>query len=142
MPDRPIIIIDDDKDDLYFIEKIVHQLDIQRQLVTFTDCTKALTYLKNTDKPPFLIFCDINMPHMNGIEFRTAICQDEKLKLKTIPFLFLTTAINNFEVKEAYKLTVQGYFKKPDNISDYKKLFESVISYWSKSEHPYNREMN
>lgn len=142
MPDRPIIIIDDDKDDLYFIEKIVHQLNIKRQLVTFTDCTKALAYLKNTDKPPFLIFCDINMPHMNGIEFRAAICQDEKLKLNTIPFLFLTTTINNFEVKEAYKLTVQGYFKKPDNISDYKKLFESVISYWSKSEHPYNREMN
>lgn len=142
MPDRPIIVIDDDKDDLYFIEKIMHQLDIKRELITFTDCKKALGYLKSMERSPFLIFCDINMPVMNGIEFRSAICKDEKLRLKSIPFLFLTTSVNNFEIKEAYDLTVQGYFKKPDNVFDYKQLFESIITYWTKSERPYNGGMN
>lgn len=136
MPNRPIIIIDDDKDDLYFIESIVNQLEINRELLTFTDCTKALDYLKAADKPPFIIFCDINMPQMNGIEFRSVLCKDETLKLKAIPFLFLTTSVNNHDIKEAYDLAAQGYFKKPDTISGYKELFKSVISYWTICERP------
>ncbi|MBS1688703.1 MAG: response regulator [Bacteroidetes bacterium] len=136
MPNRPIIIIDDDKDDIFFIENIVRQLNIERELVTFTDCHKALAYLQNAHKPPFLIFCDINMPVMNGIEFRSELCKDEKLMLKSIPFLFLTTSVNNLEVKEAYDLAAQGYFKKPDSVSEYKQLINSVISYWTVCERP------
>jgi len=136
MPHRPIIIIDDDKDDLFFIQNIVNQLEINRELLTFTNCKEALVYLKAADKPPFIIFCDINMPKMNGIEFRSILYKDEKLKLKAIPFLFLTTSVNDLEVKEAYELAAQGYFKKPDNVSEYKQLLKNVISYWTICERP------
>jgi len=50
----------------------------------------ALIYLFNTEIEPFNI-SDINMPKLNGLELRKKIHQNERVRIKCIPYLFFTT---------------------------------------------------
>jgi CheY-like chemotaxis protein len=58
---------------------------------------------------PDLIVCDVNMPHMNGFEFISALKADSSIP--DIPVLFLTT----FEEgdQRGKDLGVVGYLTKP-----------------------------
>ena len=74
---------------------------------SFGDAVTALQFLKDTSVQPLFILCDVNMHSMGGIEFRQAIYDDEALRLKCIPFLFLSTAADP-DCKRTYK---SGQFK-------------------------------
>jgi two-component system, chemotaxis family, chemotaxis protein CheY len=59
--------------------------------------------------PPDLIICDVNMPHMDGFEFISALKADKSIP--NIPVIFLTT----FEEGDhrGKELGVVGYLTKP-----------------------------
>ena len=59
--------------------------------------------------PPDLIICDVNMPHMDGFEFISALKADKSIP--SIPVIFLTT----FEEgdQRGKELGVVGYLTKP-----------------------------
>lgn len=95
-----------------------------------------LDYLRTTVEKPFIIFCDINMPMMSGLQLRQVIYNDEFLRQKSIPFVFFTTAASEEQVREAYNLTVQGFFLKPPSFEEIRKLFRLIIEYWDMCRHP------
>jgi CheY-like chemotaxis protein len=59
--------------------------------------------------PPDLLICDVNMPHMDGFEFVSALKADTTIP--DIPVIFLTT----FEEGDdrGKELGVVGYLTKP-----------------------------
>lgn len=132
----PIVVVEDDADDQYFIKSICDKLGVTSELLFFDDGEKALTFLKKTNRKIFLILCDINMPIMNGLELRRKIQEDPFLRQKSIPFIFLSTAARAREVEEAYDLTVQGFFLKASQLSDMEKTLELIITYWQRCKHP------
>jgi CheY-like chemotaxis protein len=132
----PIVIVEDDPDDQYFIRTICEKLGITSELMFFDDGLKALNYLQTTQKKTFLILSDINMPVMNGLELRRRIQKDEQLKKRSIPFIFLSTAARPKEVEEAYDLTVQGFFLKASQLSEMERTLELIFNYWVKCKHP------
>ncbi len=137
MKEQPIIIIEDDSEDQELILEILRELKVSNQLQTFSRCEDALTYLKQERCEPFLIICDINVPGMKGIEFKKHLNGDSETRLKSIPFVFLSTAAERNIVNEAYdKLSIQGFFKKPTRISDLKRILQLVIEYWRVSIRP------
>ena len=83
-----------------------------------------------------LVFLDIQMPVMNGIEFRRQISNSEYLRKKSVPFIFLSTTATKTVVTEAYEMTVQGFFKKEQNVADIKVMLQNIIDYWQKCRHP------
>jgi CheY-like chemotaxis protein len=135
IPD-PIVVVEDDADDQYFIKTICEKLGVTSDLIFFEDGQKALEYLKTTTRKTFLILCDINMPIMNGLELRKKIQEDPQLKQKAIPFVFLSTAARAKEVQEAYNLTVQGFFVKASQLTDMENALELILSYWKSCKHP------
>lgn len=136
MPNEPIIIIDDDTDDHYIFQEVCQKFNLGNELKFFGTATAALQYLRTTADEPFIIFCDINMPQMNGLELRRVIDKDEALRRKSIPFIFFTTAASRNQVNEAYDLTVQGLFIKESNFDDTEKVLRLIIEYWQKCRHP------
>lgn len=137
--DEPIIVIDDDLDDQFLIKKICEDLEIKHPILFFDDGRELLKYLRAASENPFLIICDINMPVMTGLELRREISTDEILKLKSIPFVFLSTAASPAQIKEAYLLTVQGFFIKPTTIDKLKQTFKLIFGYWNECKHPLAR---
>ena len=136
MIENTIILIDDDKDDMDMLCDAIKSLNIKKEVVTFSKSEDALKYLQASGEVPLLILCDVNMPLMNGFELRSRIYCDDKLKLKLVPFLFLSTSYQPIDILRAYELSVQGYFKKPPTFVELKDLLQTIIAYWDKSYRP------
>jgi CheY-like chemotaxis protein len=136
MPIEPIVVIDDDTDDHFIFGEVCQKLKLRNELKFFKTGASALQYLRTTQDQPSIIFCDINMPQMNGIELRRIIDKDEALRKKSIPFVFLTTAASKAQINEAYDLTVQGLFIKESSFDDTEKVLKLIFEYWQKCKHP------
>jgi CheY-like chemotaxis protein len=132
----PILVIDDDTEDLELIGDALKSLNVKNDIELFQNAHESLDYLAKTNRRPFFILCDVNMGNMSGFELRQEINKDERLELKSVPFLFLSTSDNNPDITMAYKLAAQGYFKKPDNFEEIKLMLQKIISYWESCLHP------
>ncbi|MDB5242730.1 MAG: response regulator receiver protein [Spirosoma sp.] len=132
----PIVVIEDDEDDQFFIQEGIKRLDIRNPLVFFSNGVEAMANLVAAQESPLVILCDVNMPSMNGIELRQLIDLNEYLKMKCIPFVFLTTAADQGLVNMAYHMTIQGYFKKERTIGGLTEQMRSILDYWDKCLHP------
>jgi CheY-like chemotaxis protein len=137
---NPIIIIDDDYDDIELYRESFKQLGIVNEIMVFTDGNKFYDYISTTDRKSFFIFCDINMNRINGFELKQKIFDNEEIRLKCIPFLMLSTSGASAQVLEAYSLNVQGYFIKPNSIAEVRDMFDIVVKYWSISQRPLSEQ--
>lgn len=134
----PILIIDDDNDECEMMQEILTDLQIKNVLRSFNHGKQALEYLLTTEEKPFLILSDINMPGMSGLELRKRINETPLLQEKSIPFVFLTTSASPPTIKQAFAMSVQGFFEKPHLISGMKVLINEIYHYWSRCKHPNN----
>lgn len=133
----PIIVCDDDTDDLGFFKLAFKKLGKQHEVITFESTIDVKDYLKNTTDRPFLIFCDINMPLQNGVEFKKEIDECEELSVKNVPFIFYSTSGNRDMVKRVYAQSViQGYFVKPLDVNEISGILKIIIDYWETCRHP------
>ncbi len=132
----PIIVIDDDLDDQFFMGEIFKKLGYPNEIIFFTDSLDALEFLTTSKQKPFLILSDINMPKLNGMDLREKIYVDEQLNLKCIPYLFFSTAASQKIIVEAYSKSVQGFFVKPPSQAALEKTISKIIEYWKECEAP------
>jgi CheY-like chemotaxis protein len=133
----PIIIIDDDPDDQEMIHRVISKMNLENEVKKFFDGEDALRYLLSTQDRPMLILCDINMPLLNGLEFKQNIESNSLLKKRAIPFVFLTTTANPDQIARAYSLCVQGFFNKGQSYNDLKERLHQIIGYWKNCEQPF-----
>jgi CheY-like chemotaxis protein len=133
----PIVLVDDDRDDQEFVEETLCAMGVENKRIYFFNCHEAFTYLKTTKDQPLLILCDINIPGQNGLEFKKNIDEDPVLRRKSIPFVFLSTAVDQRSVDYAYKeMTVQGFFKKENTLAGLQNTLSLILSYWTTCRHP------
>ena len=134
----PVIIIEDDADDQDFLTEVFQKLNYANKIIFFNDPQKALDFLNRADTIPFLILSDINMPKLSGFELRNKLKVDAQLQLKCIPYLFLTTALNEQTVVDAYSASVQGFFVKQNSIEELEKTISAIMEYWLRCAAPNN----
>ena len=132
----PILIVEDDKDDCELLTTALLAIGITNEFVCFQNPAEALIYLKTTKSETFLIISDVNMPLMNGFDFKKKINEDGKLSRKKIPFVFLSTSASTYLVNEAYDLSIQGYFQKPSDFRAMNDVVRSIVEYWKNCKHP------
>ena len=126
----PIIIIEDDMEDQDILSSVFKAIDCKNEIIFFNEGEKALEYLINTDIEPFIIFSDINMPKLSGIELRAKIHENEDLRLKSIPYLFFSTSAEQRHVIDAYSKSIQGFFIKPTSYQGIKDVIKTIVTYW------------
>ena len=137
MKSGPIIAIENDVDDKEVFEEILNNLEVVNKLIWFDNCNTAFAYLKTTTDQPFIIFCDVNVPGLSGMEFKRRIDEDNQLRRKSIPFVFYSTSVNQKTVNEAYtQMTVQGFFQKQNSIAEVTKTLQLILDYWKDCKHP------
>ncbi len=128
--DGAIVIIEDDIDDQEIFTKVFRELNYKNDLFFFNDGQEALTYLTAKTTEPFIVFSDINLPKLNGMELRKQIHENEDIRIKTIPYLFFTTSAEQEAVIDAYSKSIQGFFVKPSNFQELKELIKIIVEYW------------
>jgi len=132
----PIIIIEDDLDDQEVLSEVFQELAYKNEIIFFGDGEKALEYLTGSTVEPFIIFSDINMPRLSGMELRQKIHENEDLRLKSIPYLFFSTSAEQGHVVDAYSKSVQGFFVKPSNYQEIRETIRTIVEYWNKCVSP------
>lgn len=131
-----IIYIDSDEDDHLLIGSLLNTLAPERPVRYFDRAEKALSYLQETDLQPFIILCEILLPGMTGLELRQFIQNDELLRKRCIPFVFISNPIIEPIIEQAFDLTVQGFFEKKDNRQQQEQELALILNYWQTSFHP------
>ena len=140
MVNGPIILVEDDQDDREILEEVFESLHITNKLIFFSDGQAALDYLMTTTDHPFIILTDVNLPKMRGTELLQNINENEYLRKKSIPFIFLTTSADPASVRDAYEQMVQGFFQKEHRYEQVKKIIKLIVEYWTFCKHPNNIE--
>ncbi len=130
-----IVIIEDDIDDREILEEVfnivIQKNDYSNKVVMFDNGEDAITFLRESRESPFLIVSDINMPRYDGFQIRQVIFDDQKLRDKCVPYIFLTTSGDNSDfMRKAYALSIQGYFTKPNDYRTYEQLITDIVRYW------------
>ena len=135
-----IIVIEDDADDRDFLmnayDVLAAEKNYRNKLVVLDDSTTVVDYLRSYKAKPFIIISDINMPKIDGFTLRDLIFNDPALSNFCVPYVFLTTTDNPKYIREAYKLSVQGYFIKPTGFREYVNMLDRIMGYWEKSAAP------
>lgn len=107
---KRVMVVDDDKITIRMCEFILKKHNYE--VVTALSGKRCLEYLRNEDNPPVdCIVLDIEMPLLNGYNTLSSIRQSEKLK--NIPVMFLTASATQETVREAIRLGVTSYLRKP-----------------------------
>lgn len=132
----PIIIIEDDVDDQDLMNEIFRELQVPNLVRFFNSCLQAFDYLLTTIEKPFLIISDINLPVMTGLELCKKIMSNDLLRVRRIPFIFLTTSSDSQTIAKAFEMPVQGFFVKPSSIPELKDMMRMIIDYWTVCRQP------
>ena len=134
----PIIIIEDDIDDQEMLTEAFQNLKYPNELIFFSDGEKALEFISEGNVVPFIILSDINLPKLSGYELREQLRTDANLALRCIPYLYFSTALNQRAVIDAYSLSVQGFFVKPNSMAELENTISVIMEYWKKCAAPNN----
>ena len=111
------IIIEDQPPAQRILKKYISDIGTLELKATFTDAIQAITYLQNETTE--LIFLDIHLPKMSGMDF-----------LKTLPnapHVILTTAFPDFAL-ESYEYNVVDYLLKPFSFQRFVKAIAKIPS--------------
>lgn len=113
------IIVDDEQPSLDKLEKLLNNSELVEVEGKFTEPFAALEFLKENRMD--VIFLDIEMPDMNGIELATRI-----LDLQGNTDVVFVTAYNQYAV-EAFRLNALDYLMKPVSAARLKETLYRIM---------------
>ena len=125
------IFIEDDMIESMKLQRAISKLQYKHTIIEAKNGEEALSVL-NGGELPDIIFLDLNMPRMSGIEFLTILKADERLRY--LPTVILTTSENRVDLLECFKIGIAGYIIKPLKYEDYESKIKKVFDYWEISE--------
>lgn len=130
-----ILLVEDDFVDAKIFKRAIKSISSDKYKVEHKENGReALIFIKNSQKidRPDLIFLDINMPIMSGLEFLQEIKADEELK--KIPVVMLTTSDDHKDKQICFGLSAAGYFVKKSDYEEFELMLKTISSYWDKNE--------
>jgi len=125
-----ILLIEDDDIDAKAVERVVKKFKLTNPVIRATNGAEALEILRNKELivKPYIIFLDLNMPIMGGLEFLKNIRQDDYLR-DSIIFVLTTSAADEDRVA-AYSENIAGYIVKSDVQGEFDKVLKMLDYYW------------
>jgi len=109
------LIVDDEPLAINVIKKFLEQFPQAELVSTCENAMEAFTYVSNN--PVDLLFLDINMPTINGLDFLKS--------LKSPPMVIITSAYRDYAV-EGFELNVSDYLVKPISFQRFLKAMDKV----------------
>ena len=128
-----ILLVEDSPDDADLTIDALREGRVRNRITHVEDGVEAMAYLRREGKHaaaqrPDLILLDWRMPRKNGREVLTEVKTDADLK--SIPVVVMTSSDDDQDVLDAYKRHVNCYVTKPVDLDQFKKVVQSIESFW------------
>jgi CheY-like chemotaxis protein len=125
---RPIVVADDDVDDLFFARRSLQKAGITTPVITCADGVEVVELLKalsQENKPlPPLVFLDIKMPNLDG--FQTLKWIREQKYLEKIRVVMLSGSNEARDVALARSLGADDYLVKYPTPADFSRIVTAL----------------
>jgi len=138
MEDQPaqVLLVEDNDDHAELVIRQLSEHSIRARLTRVADGQEALDYLlrngKYTDPDgsprPHVIFLDLRLPKVDGLEVIKVIKESEDLR--KIPIVVLTTSEAERDVTRAYVYHANSYVVKPADFQTFRDLMHELGIYW------------
>jgi two-component system response regulator len=132
MKTKPILLVEDNDDDVLLTKRALQQNNIMNELIVVDDGVEALQYLRTAangpDQLPALILLDLKLPKMDGLEVLKRIRADSKLRRQ--PVVMLTSSKEEQDIIHSYDLGVNSYIHKPVDFEQFSAAIHQLHLYW------------
>jgi two-component system response regulator len=125
----PVVMVDDDEDDLYIAKQCYEMAGLDNPLLTFNNGEAFLAYLDkvelNEASLPVYALIDINMPRMNGFAVVRKIREREQFRKIPLIMMFSNSS-DEGDKKKAKELGADEYLVKPHTVNGYLDIFRNL----------------
>jgi CheY-like chemotaxis protein len=136
MKQKTILIADDNQNDLDLALLALSDFRPEYNIEVVYDGVEVLQYLRlqaryKDRKPgnPKVIFLDLKMPRLDGIEVLRELKSDPSLK--TIPVVIFSSSREDSDLEEAYQLAANAYVVKPVNFDQFEYTIKQLGMFWA-----------
>jgi two-component system response regulator LytT len=119
------IAVDDEPLALKLVGRFIEQTPFLRLVATYGNAVAALRGLQQQTEPIDLIFLDIQMPDLNGLELAKLL---DRGPGSGGPRVVFTTAFNQYAL-DGYKVDALDYLLKPFSYDDFLRVANKAKSY-------------
>ena len=131
-----ILIVDDRDEDSILMERELAKNKVANHIVAVKSGDEALDYLfcrgayaaRAPDELPRVVFLDLNMPRLSGIETLKIIRADPRTA--EIPVVIFTISHDDTNISAAYAAGANSYVVKPVSLDQMRIAMQSLGWYW------------
>ena len=133
---KRILLVEDNPNDVELTLMGLAKHNLANEVVVAYDGVEAIDYLYRRGKfadrsqgNPAVIFLDLKLPRVDGLEVLKKIRSDDQLKL--VPVVVLTSSREERDLIECYKLGANAYVVKPVNFKEFMDAVKSLGLFWA-----------
>ena len=121
-----IALVDDDHEDRTLFEEAFDLVESENSLSLFSSADEFFACIQNKEtQVPDLIFLDLNMPKINGIEMLKMIRDNERLRDVSVAIYSTSSSQDNIET--TLSLGANIYITKPVSFQALKAIISKVM---------------
>lgn len=131
-----VLLVEDNPHDAELTLRALKTHNLANKLFHVKDGAEAIEFLfsqgdyinRRVDGGPKIVLLDLKLPKVDGIEVLRKIKTDDRTKLT--PVVVMTSSREDRDLKECYKLGVNGYVVKPVEFEDFALAVSQLGLYW------------
>jgi two-component system response regulator len=127
----PIVLVEDNEDDIVLTRRALTRNNIRNPLVIARDGAEALELLLGTNGDavkPAVVLLDLHLPKVDGLSVLKRLREDPRTKLT--PVVVLTSSKEEQDVIAGYKLHANSYIRKPVDFERFTEAVRQIGVYW------------
>lgn len=121
-----IFLVDDDSYDCEVFADALQEFYKNHTLFVFKDASSVILHLSDSEnKLPDIIFLDLNMPKMTGLDCLIAIRKDPRFK--SLSIAICTTSATNLDIESTFTSGANIFITKPTQFLELVKILKHVF---------------
>lgn len=136
MKSKVILLVEDNPDDEQLTLRALTHNNIVNKVVVVHDGVEALDFLFGTGAYegrdmrdlPQVVFLDLKLPRIDGLEVLTRIRADPRTKL--LPVVILTSSKEEQDLIAGYSSGANSYIRKPVDFTQFAEAARQLKLYW------------
>lgn len=131
MDARPILLVEDNEDDVLLTQRAFRKAGIPNELVVARDGVEALHALNEgpfRKTLPALVLLDLKLPRIDGMEILRRLREDERTRIARV--VVLTSSREEKDIQRCARLGANSFIRKPVDFDEFLKAVQAISSYW------------